>query len=593
MITRLRQRLVDLGVRLWRPRLGSHPVPHLIIHAVLPTGTGEGPDGVSSVAATVGTKQVRVVRADDGPYGPADLLRRAVPRMRRPVRAVVISSERALGADDTIGADELRRLRPGAEAAIASIVAAVPAERVTVALDLPSADELLGAVISGSLVDAGKVPSDLGHDVLVGVDLAERLGSVHGVDEVLLLDEPSPIERAWRILAITGAEAPKRVTALKGRPGRAWTLRGLMASVAASPHLDSGERRLVNAELRDLTSAEPARSPAVLASRGALEAGAYAAPSGPLGIRELHLHVGIQKTATTTVQAAMTAARQQLAEAGVVYVDRADMMRLPDVRAWGAYRATGTASFDRFANQLQAAVRRRQRASEAAERPSDVVFISNETFVGAIERGPFLERPFRPRTERALFEILDVLQPESCRLSLVTRRQDTLVESMYMWQLHGGESFSFDRYMKGVRRHPEALFYTDLSTRLESMVGVSSLWVRPFETIKAGLDGFLNSLLVPMGVTVDFDAVEFTERANPSYSAQAMDIARAMNPHLTRKKEVVRVREFLRKTFPIGDYEPAQLLTDEARAELLTDYTEDNTDLFRRWMPDQPEDMYH
>jgi hypothetical protein len=277
----------------------------------------------------------------------------------------------------------------------------------------------------------------------------------------------------------------------------------------------------------------------------------------------------------------------------VVYVDRGDMMRLRDLRAWGAYRASGSTNFDAFASQLQALVRRQQHSSDQAGLPSDVVFISNETLVGAMERGPFLERPFRPRTEQALMEILDVLQPEACHLSLVTRRQDTLIESMYMWNLHGGESFGFDRYLAGARRHPEALSYLDLATRLESVPGVESLRVQPYETIRIDLDGFLNGLLVPMAASVDFASLDFPRRANPAFSEMGMELARAINPNLDSKSEVVVVREFIRDTFPIGDAYPAAVLFDEeGRLEMLRTHAPDNEELFRRWMPEYPANTY-
>jgi hypothetical protein len=603
------RRLVDAAARLvtYR-RVGDRPVPHLVIHATLPSGARNqaarslggaraamARRGVAFVDAEEGWKSITLVRrSDDDPSSLAGDLRRSVPgaRVGRPLSAVVVSSERALGRSGVIDAAELRALRPGAEAALEAVLAAVPARRVTVVLDLPPPVELAGEVI------VGRVVSGLDPRVAVDAaaslydDLADRVGRVAGVDDVHVEVSGVPAVSAARVLASAGVGGVE-VADPPAAPPR-WTLRGVMAVAAVDEHVDPGEGRRAQRMLRALTAVEPARPPAALlpmAERRRLDPGAHVA--GGLGISRLHLHVGIQKTATTTVQAAMSAARDLLAASGVVYVDRGDMMRLRDLRAWGAYRGTGTASFDRFAAQLQATVRRYQSRSEQAGRPSDVVFISNESFVGAVERGPFFERPFRPRAERALFEVLDVLQPESCHLSLVTRRQDTLIESLYMWQLHGGESFAFDRFRAALERRPEALHYTDLASRLAAVVGVESMTVRPYEMIHDGLGPFLDSLLDPMRVSVDFDALDFARRANPSHSERAMELARAINPHLDTKDEVVRVREFLRRTFPLNAYPAATLLDDDDRRRLLALFAADNEALFHQWMPDFPPEMYY
>lgn len=574
---------------LWR-RVGEQPIPVVVVHVAVPAGDRGAARSLHRSRGLLARHGVAHVGADV-----ADLRAAlAACRVRRPVRAAIVSSDRLLGGPLT-DAGELTRLRPRAEELLAAAVAGLPAGRVVVAVDLPGFDRLVGDTVAGVVASGGSLPRRLRPDPGLYGDLVERLGGVAGVDEVVLVADDGAKARAAAVAGLAGAAIdPAGPGRRSKRPP--WTLRGVLAASAANPHLDDSERALVHGAIRSLTAGGAERPPQAVvpcATRRDLAAVAHVSGCGGGGIRQLHLHVGIQKTATTTVQAAMSAAREQLRQAGVVYVDRSDMMRLRDLRAWGAYRSMGTARFEAFAAQLQAMVRRRQRTSEQAGAASDVVFISNETFVGVIERGPFLERPFRPRAERALLEILDVLQPETCHLSMVTRRQDTLVESMYMWQLHGGEAFDFDRFVAGALRHPEALSYVDLAERLEAVPGVDSLRVQPYETIQVGLDGFLNGLLTPMGVSVDFGEVSFPRRANPSFSERAMVLAKAINPHLDSKGDVVKVREFLRTQYPIGEDHPAAtLFTEDDRLRLLGTQASDNEQLFRRWMPAYPADAY-
>ena len=596
------KRLRRLAGRLKRfilgRRVGDRTIPRLVIHAVLPSGDHMVVTSLRRSAALLANAGTAFVSDLGGARATAGVhAALAGRRVRRPIRAAIVSTDRALGSSAVTDPGELTRLRPQTEAALRELIAGIPAARVSVVLDLPAPDRLIGDLISGLVGSGGRLPDRIRPNPALYRDLVERIAAVDGVDEVLLdVDDGSkPAVRARRVLGVAGVDLDP-AGAGKPKPRARWTLRGVMAVNAVNPHLDHHERTLVRGAIRTLMSGDPARPPQAIVPcsvRRALDAAVHVSGCGTAGIAELHLHVGIQKTATTTVQAAMSAARDTLRDAGVVYVDRSEMMRLRDLRAWGAYHGTGAAAFESFASQLQATVRRSQRKCEQAGLPSGVVFISNETLVGAIERGPFLERPIRPRVERSLTEILDILQPESCHLSLVTRRQDTLIESLYMWQLHGGESFDFSRFVDGAVRHPEALSYLDLAARLESIPGVDTLHIQPYETIHVDLDAFLNRLLAPMAVTVDFESLSFPRRANPAFSERAMELARVINPQLDSKDEVVKVREFLREMFPIGESHPAAaLLSEQDRLQILATQSADNEELFRRWMPQYPADTY-
>jgi hypothetical protein len=117
--------------------------------------------------------------------------------------------------------------------------------------------------------------------------------------------------------------------------------------------------------------------------------------------------------------------------------------------------------------------------------------------------------------------------------------------------------------------------------------------MQPYESIHVDFGRFLNWLLDPIGASVDFEALAFESRANPAHSELGMHLARAINPHLGTKREVVKVREFLRAAYPISDDHPAVTLLDhDSRTELLRMYAPDNETVFRRWIPQYPPDAY-
>ena len=74
---------------------------------------------------------------------------------------------------------------------------------------------------------------------------------------------------------------------------------------------------------------------------------------------------------------------------------------------------------------------------------------------------------------------------------------------------------------------------------------------------------------------------------------RAMVLAKAINPHLDTKSDVVKVREFLREQYPIGEDHPAaKLFSEDDRLHLLATQASNNEQLFRRWMPTYPADAY-
>jgi hypothetical protein len=265
-------------------------------------------------------------------------------------------------------------------------------------------------------------------------------------------------------------------------------------------------------------------------------------------------------------------------------------MRIKDLQAWRAYPHTGKSNLSRFAADLRKTVWDHRTAGGRA--PVSTVLISNEAFVGAMEKGPFVERPFRPRAEGAIGDVLDILEPDVCHLILVTRRQDTLLESQYMWQIHGGGAFTFDRYLASFLAHREALSYLDLGERLERIPGVQGVTMHPFEAIRSGLGGFLDALLADTGARLDLTGLTFDAERNPAYSGRALEIAIAVNPHLRGRKEHRVVRDHLRSAFPAAQWGRVALLDDATRAAIVSGFAAENEAVFRRWMTAYPPDAY-
>lgn len=310
-------------------------------------------------------------------------------------------------------------------------------------------------------------------------------------------------------------------------------------------------------------------------------------------VPDLYLHVGLQKTGTTTIQGGLTRIRKQLHARRVAYIDRRDMIRLPSIRDAASRPRRDLEGNARFRQELADLVDDYlQRAGSTSGGPARALLISNEELVGVIRKSATLEDDFRPRAEQAIAEVISVVQPERTHLLLYTRRQDTMLESLYMHQVHAAQSFEFQEYLRAEQSAPK-MYLHQLATRLAQIEGVSSLRVRPYEIITAGATAFIRDLLAPLDlVDLDWSALEGLPRKNESYSAEALRIALKANPYIRSRRERLIFKRVLSRAFPIKDHGRAPLLDGEARAQLIEHYRADNERLFAEFMPELPADSY-
>lgn len=308
---------------------------------------------------------------------------------------------------------------------------------------------------------------------------------------------------------------------------------------------------------------------------------------------ELYLHVGLQKTGTTTVQGGLEKLEGQLRREGVATVARREMLSLDGVRGAASRPKERPKAAKRFKRQLARLIERNlDRVEMLTGQSPRALFISNEELVGVIRAGSRLEEGFRPRAEATLREVISIVQPQRTHVLLYTRRQDIMLESLYMHQVHAAKTFSFEEFLRNELEQPKMYFY-QLAARLTEMKEVTTLRVRPFEIISAGSVPFIRDLLSPLQLArLDLSGLSDLPRKNPSYSNEALRIALKLNAHIQTKSERKILKRLLSEAFPIREYGKAQLLDDDQRRALIECYREDNERLFEAFMPNFPKDSY-
>lgn len=307
----------------------------------------------------------------------------------------------------------------------------------------------------------------------------------------------------------------------------------------------------------------------------------------------LDLHIGMPRTATTSIQQTMERLRDRLRTVGIAYLGHEDLKSFPDDAGWITRSGADSTRARAFNDQLIAGVQAEaSRVVAATGEAPQSVFISSEQLTGARVPGR-VDRPrFRPYTESAMTQVIDTLQPGSVRVLFFTRRQDTLMESSYVWRIQKGEQHTFARqFPYRFRLHLE---YVPLIRRIEAIVGTGNVTVRPFETIALGAERYVEYVVdwIVAGGSVRLDGASARLSENRSYSQRAFDIAREVNPLLETDAERQVMRDFLTETYPLSEFRGVRCLGRSQRERILELYRSSNEDLFRRYIPTLPPSTY-
>jgi len=311
-------------------------------------------------------------------------------------------------------------------------------------------------------------------------------------------------------------------------------------------------------------------------------------------IPKIVVHLGLHKTGTTTIQRGLKKILPQLNAEGVGVLLHDDTTHLSSELGWSARRKAKKAMAGAFENDLRR-LAYNQLGSVMAHTGQNMkqLLISNERITGA--RMPIkLDHPvFRPRTEKALAQILKPFKTDELELVVYLRRQDTYFESCYLWEIGKGHNHDITSQFPFMKEKP-TFAYTAFLKRMKNFPGVSKLTVKPFEIVGAGGLSYLDDFLDCIGMKGHFDLKEqdVPTEVNTSISKRALEIAMKVNPMLDTQKQKKKMKLYLKANFPANEYGKAVVLSDEERLQILDLYRLDNERLFSEYMPHFPKDSY-
>lgn len=304
-------------------------------------------------------------------------------------------------------------------------------------------------------------------------------------------------------------------------------------------------------------------------------------------MKRLILHVGVPKTGTSLIQRTMRQLRPELRSSGIAYIDRKAMHQLPDRTSWAAYGTGPEGNRHRFLSDLRAVVKReRLRALPKAR----AVVMSNESMIGRI--APEFGDPYWPRATAALTDVVTALKPASTSVIMYIRRQDRLIESVFMQRIHLGGTLNWKQFHRKVCSD-DRVRYQDLVQAVADVPTVEKISVAPFELIGAGGGPFMTHFMQSLDLGIEgMITDQQLGPSNPSYTQPAYELAKKINKHLETPAQRELTRKYLRKLYPADKYPRAQLLTEEQRSELIEIYRPTNETFFAEYLPEFPVDSY-
>jgi hypothetical protein len=284
-------------------------------------------------------------------------------------------------------------------------------------------------------------------------------------------------------------------------------------------------------------------------------------------------HVGLQKTGSTLIQRNLNRNRGKLAEVGAAYYRLRPATETDAIEHLPHFTSLlRTISTNRHPDPSEAELAREMRTV----RESSTVILSDENTLGPIahENGKPAYGNARAVMERAV-EALDL---DDMTAMLYVRAQDTYLESTYMQRIHNGRSIRFPEFIEGAAI--DSFDWHSLADAVASAVGKENMRVVPYESIREGEVPYLNHVLETAGLDVRLTEDDMARReSNRSYSALGLEIALRCND-LLEGEDLKAFRKFLQTEFSNASHPRAELLSEDARRDLLERYRPSNERLF-------------
>lgn len=283
--------------------------------------------------------------------------------------------------------------------------------------------------------------------------------------------------------------------------------------------------------------------------------------------KQLFLHIGTQKTGTTTIQSILSKNKKRLQNERIGYLGRF------------AKLAREMRVINQPNPELEKSIQ--QAFEKELEQHSDIdldsFVVSNEKFTG--------DKMIAYRNSGLIAESLHrILEPFSLDIKIIVfiRRQDKFIESTYAQKVYSGSSLSFSEF---IELFDESDFHwTNLLDSYASVFGKENILVHRFDRKYLPQK---NSLIHTFGEAIGSDFLRnFSGELikNQGYSRNTLEIAKLSNKHLD-KREMRLLRDILRKADP--KTRSYSFFSDKERERFLDIYRSSNKEVAKNYFGDE------
>jgi hypothetical protein len=296
---------------------------------------------------------------------------------------------------------------------------------------------------------------------------------------------------------------------------------------------------------------------------------------------KLVVHVGILKTATSSLQTACAKNVGAISAAGVIYVGP------DDIRGRGFWRDF-FGNYRRLAPEFNVAEFRSYllgRLRKQGSGESDTIFLSEEGLSYDIMPNPQMPSGFGRVRNTCRF--LQSLGMDDIHVVLTIRRQDRFLLSAYkhMVQLRG-ETETFGGWLFN-NIDLDAVSWLPVIEAFEESIGVERLTVLPFEmTNEDGFAAYLQAVVAPAGLdTSDWQPGCV---ANPSLTDGSVDLARRVNETVPAVNKASRINFAIANSGALGQLgnQSIRRSYDVLTERLAARYADDNKAVRARCFPE-------
>jgi len=296
-------------------------------------------------------------------------------------------------------------------------------------------------------------------------------------------------------------------------------------------------------------------------------------------VKDVYLHFGAHKSASTTIQRSLRRSQQYLVSSGIRFLGSADLHKEPIGEHFRNLARRDSLSESEYLESLGRAKRFWLDLCASIDEPK--ILISYEGFCGGSSLDVYGGIYRNPR--RIAESVKEIFSGSNIRIIFVLRRQDEFVESCYLQQIKEGRVLEFSDFKNAI--DPEKLRWNPMLDSFSEIFD-DDFCVMPFELLKIYgkskdfLDFFFRGLNLN---EIEVSKMTVVEKANASMSAYAVGLHKEVVSKVSVKSRNT-LRNIFASEFPSEKYGKARFFGQFERALILKYLRSHNADLFDTYL---------